>query len=74
MDAISAADRQSILAVAEARLTTSAPSSRIQTIKVFSQDEVRVFFAPDSDSPAGEMGLERRGKKWHITDDQPPTT
>jgi hypothetical protein len=73
-DVISAADRQSILATAGARLTTLAPSCHIQNIKVFSAREVRVFFAPDSDTPPGDMGLERSGKAWHMTDEQPPRT
>jgi hypothetical protein len=72
MGAISAADRQSILAIASERLASSAPTCRIQSVKVFSDREVRVFFAPDPETSPGEMGLERRGRQWQITDEQPP--
>jgi len=72
MDAISAADRQAILAIASKRLVTSSTTSRIQSVKIFSGSEVRVFFAPNSNSAPGDMGLERRGTRWHITDEHPP--
>lgn len=72
IDAISAADRQAILFTAHERLASFAPSSHVQRVKIFSQDEVRVFFAPDPDASPGDMGLERKGKRWHITDEHAP--
>jgi hypothetical protein len=72
MDAVSAADRQTILTTARERLATFAPSFRVGSVKIFSHTEVRVFFGPDSSSSAGDMGLERRGTQWHITDEHAP--
>ena len=72
MDAVSVADRRAILTIARERLAASAPSCRVGSVKVFSAREVRVFFGRATDSKAGDMGLERRGTWWQITDEHVP--
>ena len=64
--------RRAILTIARERLAASATSYRVGSVKIFSANEARVFFGPDSDPKAGDMSLERRGTQWRITGEHDP--